>query len=181
MSDDIETSIQVELASNPIINNNTIAVITPYHRRVNNEDDDDLFSKICVSFWFTVILLPVIICDLYFAMNDKSCVNQTFREMVINMFVYLIVNSVTLIILILITYSIIFVFDSYTECTVYFSKCIANIINMFLFVWSIIGCVIYWHFMDTSICSTNVNNYLFVKFVITLITIASIIINYRIQ
>lgn len=177
ISVDIENNVQTE---NPITQTRNNQTINNQTRKTHTKDND-LFSKICVSFWITVILSPVIICDLYFAVNDKSCVNQTFDTISINMYIWLIVNSITLIILILVTYIVIFILDSYeslTECTFCFSKFIGNTINVFLFVWFIIGCVIYWGFMDTSKCSKNVNNYLFVQFVITIITIASIIINF---
>jgi len=143
-----------------------------------NKDDEDIISKVCISFWFTVFVSPFIICDLYFAFNDKTCINQTFVSLQVNMFVYLLVNSIMGIIIVLITYSIIFIFDRYeelTETVICCSKFISHVLNVFFVIWTVIGIVIYWGFLNKSKCSKIVNDYLFIKLFITTVTIMSMV------
>jgi hypothetical protein len=143
-----------------------------------NKDDEDMISKVCISFWFTVFVSPFIICDMYFAFNDKSCVNQTFVSLQVNMFVYLLVNSIIGIIVVLITYSIIFIFDRYeelTEIVICCSKFISHILNGFFVIWTMVGCMIFWGYMDKSKCSKIVYDYLFVKLFLSIVTITSMV------
>jgi hypothetical protein len=55
---------------------------------------DILCAKICVSTIFTALSSPFIICDLYYALTDVSCVKQQCDGFIINMHTYLIASSI---------------------------------------------------------------------------------------
>lgn len=105
------------------------------------------------------ISIPFIVCDLYYAATDVSCIHQKINEIHINMFVYLIVNAIGNIIICAISSAIIFTFDERTIQWLTF-------VTFFEIVWSVIGGVILWGYTDTDLCTDSVFNYLGIRLVV---------------
>lgn len=140
--------------------------------------NDNILSKTCrliSSIIIFIFVFPFIFCDFYFAINDKSCVSQNLDKIYVNMYDYLLVSgiygSITLIISIIIifTYDVI---DNNRNTFIYMYMTIFGYINKIINIsWTIIGAVIFWSYMDNSICSKNVYNYIFASLIIRFVSI----------
>lgn len=128
-------------------------------------------------FFMIVIYLGFIVCDIYYALNDHSCVNQNVPRINLNLKTFLLVRGFALlglifnvmIILCIISNSFI---QSYT-CIKFFIGIQLSIIVftcLFLLAWNVIGAIIFWGYMDTSKCSDPIYNYTFVSLVIVFIS-----------
>ena len=140
-----------------------------------------LCFKLFITISFTTIMGPFIVCDIYFAMNDVSCVDQKTPEMDIVMRVYLLSSG--LISLIMTGLIDIYILSSSNkllnsehddnEDGLY---CLLNMFKYtfqtFNFAWLITGCVLFWAYMDINSCAKPVYNYLMARFIIGIITTA---------
>jgi len=127
---------------------------------------------ICCIWMITLILyLPIIICDVYYAYNDNTCVNEYPADININLKQYLIISALTTFIMInsytLITnYSI---NDEYTQSVCFlFSTCVfMSLLGLFVLVWNILGAFIFWgSIYGKGYCSKHLTTYLFVSLII---------------
>lgn len=118
-----------------------------------------------------IMYTSFIVCDIYFALNDDSCVTQDVSRLSFNLKTFLFVRG--FILLGLIT-NIILTLSTVTHsiikfCT-YVQISIIMLISIFLLVWNIIGAVLFWGYMDTSKCTNPVYNYTFVSLVIAFVS-----------
>lgn len=127
---------------------------------------------VCCIWMITLLLcLPIIICDVYFAYNDNTCVNEYPADIDINLKQYLIISALTTFIMInsymLITnYSI---NDEYTQSVCFlFSTCVfMSLLGLFVLVWNILGAFIFWgSIYGKGYCSKHLTTYLFVSLII---------------
>jgi hypothetical protein len=137
--------------------------------------------KLFITITFTSIMTPFIVCDIYFAMNDVSCVNQKTPEMDIVMRVYLLSSGlISLIMTGLIDIYILSTSNNLLTsnneenqdgvyCLLYLFKYTFQIFN---FSWLITGCVLFWAYMDINACAKPVYDYLMARFIIGIITTA---------
>lgn len=141
---------------------------------------ESLCIKSLITISVTAIMSPFIICDIYFAMTDVSCVDQKTPKMDIVMRVYLLSSGL----ISLITTSLvnIYIFNSnLNESQNSESEdgiiCIANMLKytlqVFNFSWLITGCVLFWAYMDMNACAKPVYNYLMARFILGIITTAA--------
>jgi hypothetical protein len=149
---------------------------------VKHESKENLVPQlktlgVFLLFYTIVIYLGFIVCDIYYALNDNSCVNQDASRINLNLKTFLLVRGFALLglifnvmmILCIISNSLI---QSYT-CVKFFIGIQLGIFILtclFLFAWNIIGAVIFWAYMDTSKCSDPVYNYIFVSLVIVFVS-----------
>lgn len=87
------------------INKNESLLISPKSILYNVKDDDNItlvIIKTIVMLFMICFVLPFIIIDLYFAYNDKSCVNLYPNKLKISLSIYLQVNSYMMIMFMLI-------------------------------------------------------------------------------
>ena len=118
---------------------------------------------------------PIVFCDLYFGYKDNTCINEPVG--ILNLKNYLIVYGWTVVgILSLITFCLFFTnMDSYNYnvgclvCRTIIFSFITAIIGCFMLIWNIIGAIIFWYLMDTTGCSSNIYNYVFVSLIIKII------------
>jgi hypothetical protein len=136
--------------------------------------------KLFITISFTSIMTPFIVCDIYFAMNDVSCVNQKTPEMDIVMRVYLLSSGlISLIMTGLIDIYILSISnnllkteqheDDGISCLLYIFK---GLFQTFNFAWLITGCVLFWAYMDINACDKPVYDYLMARFIIGIISTA---------
>ena len=130
--------------------------------------------KIVLLIIFTLLSFPLIFCDLYFAANDKTCVHQTFDKLAVNMYGYLIVSAIYSIFMLFISYASIIAVDVENDniCLLICVTIIGFINKIFITSWTIIGGVIFWHFMNNNDCSFTVYNYLFASLIIKLVLVS---------
>ena len=144
--------------------------------------NDLLCFKMFVTITFTSLMTPFIVCDIYFALNDVSCVHQKTREMDIVMNVYLLSSGLISLIMTVLSNIYILSFSNNLltsnnnntdedgiNCLLYMLKCVFQVFNL---SWLITGCVLFWAYMDINSCSKPVYNYLMARFIIGIVSIA---------
>jgi len=134
-----------------------------------------LFVKFCFALAFAALSSPFIICDMYFALTDTSCIHQSFDKLYITMYNYLYISSIFGIGVVFILSCAIMCLElekrDRNECGEVCSQLLGWALKLFGLAWSIVGFVIFWGYMDTSKCAKPVYNYLLAKFIILIITI----------
>ena len=115
-----------------------------------------------------VLSLPFIMYDLYFAITDKSCINQTSNILSLTMHDYLVINAIIDTIALSISICIISHSTDLDEWK-HFIKFCGFIVIIFCMIWAIVGALIFWRFMDNEKCDDSVFNYLGIRLIIMLI------------
>lgn len=135
-------------------------------------------AKFCLCTFITALLSPLVICDLYFALTDTSCVDQTFHRLQINMKDYLFITGIIGITIIGIIDLLILVFDynfdknsNKGDAGIILSIC-CWVFKIFSIAWLVLGCSIFWSFMDTTMCSKQTYSYLLARFIIYIVGVA---------
>ena len=132
------------------------------------------FLKFVSLFVILILIFPLSFCDLYFAVNDKSCVNLSAGKLAINMQTFLLVNGIYSFIM----FGIVTVLICCTNLErldesvgfKFISMIFETVIKLFSLVWIIIGSVIFWQLMDSSRCSDTTYNYLFASLIIRIVS-----------
>jgi hypothetical protein len=143
---------------------------------------DLLCFKMIVTITFTSIMTPFIVCDIYFALNDVSCVHQKTPEIDIVMNIYLLSSGLISLIMtgLLNIYILSFSNNLLTSdnntndedginCLLYMFQCVFQVFNL---SWLITGCVLFWAYMDINSCAKPVYNYLMARFIIGIVSTA---------
>jgi len=130
-------------------------------------------EKLCAGLFICGFITPFVGFDLYFAFTDESCIHQTFDKIHVNMFIYLIVSGLAGIVYAESMSFVDFVYDfekkyteEYTNIVLKFCTICQVLFNIFSVSWTMIGCIIFWGYMDNLHCSRTLYNYLFAKFVV---------------
>jgi hypothetical protein len=133
--------------------------------------------KIASIIFIFIISIPFIICDLYFAYNDDSCV-EVYPKYIIfmNMKAYLLVSGYyTIGLMCALICNLQFLSIENKNSNVICMSILSVIINVskvFLIIWNTIGAFIFWGTLyNVEKCKTIVYNYLFVSLVIKLLAI----------
>ena len=129
-----------------------------------------------------VINFPIIFCDLYYAINDNTCINQKMEKLAVNMYDYLIVSGIYSLIITVISILFILFFIhkiKNNDITIlnYIFMLFLYISGLFNIIWNIIGSIIFWSYMDNNQCSNEVFNYLFASLIIKLVFCSTILLN----
>lgn len=142
---------------------------------VNVEDERRvkvLVVKICTSALLIIMMVPIIICDIYFGFNDNSCVNEMPNGFNITMKAYLLVSGFTGIVCLL---AIIYTIwsqsnDNNNIITLFYLRTIGIIIGLFQLMWNILGAVTFWKSIyKEENCSLMISRYIYVSLIIKLI------------
>ena len=150
-------------------------------QNINREDKDSETNCIINSVWLTVLLIcsPIIICDVYFAYTDNTCVNEYPANLELNLKQYLFISALSTFININVymLFINIFVRDEYVQniCCVFSIGLFISLLALFALIWNILGAVVFWgSIYATNHCSKQVSTYIFVsliiKFVLTVNT-----------
>ncbi len=133
--------------------------------------------KIASIIFIFIISIPFIICDLYFAYNDDSCL-EIYPKYIIfmNMKAYLLVSGYyTIGLMCALICNLQFLSIENKNSNVICMSILSVIINVskvFLIIWNTIGAFIFWGTLyNVEKCKTIVYNYLFVSLVIKLLAI----------
>lgn len=160
---------------------NLIDAISP-HRYTNMDGNQNGAGSICIKFiiWiiFCILIFPLPFCDLYYAYNDDSCVNNDAGKLAINLKDYLLVYGwIMMSLLGFIGFALCFVnpntsIDEADHC---FFACgslfvvLLALISIFSIIWNVFGAIIFWGLMDTNDCDSGIYNYVFASLIIKLI------------
>jgi hypothetical protein len=138
-----------------------------------------LCAKIIVSLLVLAFGSPFIICDLYYAYTDDTCVHNPTKKLDVDMYQYLLINGyygVSFLGLILIGIFIqkkqdIASKSNDDDCIILFAHMFKMILMFFSTAWTVVGAVIFWHEIDNSSCSRPVYNYLTASLILKIISV----------
>lgn len=145
-----------------------------YHELLRDE-----VLKIIIIIMAILFIIPFVGFDLYFAINDNSCVNIYPNNLNINIKLYLLVSglsSITGIIILII--SLIYLIYKIIKKNITFYYITSNIINivalLYTLIWNIIGAILFWGIIYPSgKCNSDIATYLFISLVIKLTIVIS--------
>jgi hypothetical protein len=141
---------------------------------VNNVKLQINIIKIASIIFISIIAIPFIICDLYFAYNDESCVEIYTKYIIfMNMNAYLLVSGYyTIGLMCIIICNLQFLSIENKNSNIILMTILSVIINVskvFLLIWNTIGALIFWGTLyQVEKCNTIVYNYLFISLIIKL-------------
>jgi hypothetical protein len=148
---------------------------------INKTDKDAETNCIIHTIWIIILLLcsPIIICDVYFAYTDETCVNEYPANLELNLKHYLFISALST----FININMYMLFIKYFVKTEYNKHLFwvlsvgvfISLLALFSLIWNILGAVIFWgSIYATNHCSKQVSTYIFVsliiKFVLTVNT-----------
>jgi hypothetical protein len=150
-------------------------------QNINKTDKDAETNCIIHTIWVIILLLcsPIIICDVYFAYTDETCVNEYPANLELNLKHYLFISALST----FININMYMLFIKYFVKTEYNKNLFwvlsvgvfISLLALFSLIWNILGAVIFWgSIYSTNHCSKQVSTYIFVsliiKFVLTVNT-----------
>jgi hypothetical protein len=140
---------------------------------INNGSDDHIglmAVKCCTVTMFLICMLPIIFCDIYYGLTDKSCVNDEPDGLNITLKLYLLVSGfsgLALMIILICTTCSISPDDSSNMFILLFAGCIGVITSIFSLIWNILGAVIFWgNIYKEGNCDSAVSTYIYVTLII---------------
>lgn len=125
----------------------------------------------CVGITVLALLSPFIICDLYFAFNSISC-QHDLTPVGITLSTWLQVAGFSLIGFIV---SFVLMVSTVTCCHYNTDSMVLFApfqwaFSLFSFAWLIVGCVLFWRYLDPSgTCERNVSDYMWARLIIGLV------------
>ena len=143
------------------------------------DSSDICCTKIITIFFITTLYSPFAICDIYYASTDVSCINESQQDHHLNITLksYLLASGIiNLIFIWLISFSIIVVdlnvfYLNKTSDYLIIAKNCEWVGKLFGTSWLIVGCVLFWGYTDIPSCSQNVHDYIFARFIISLLSL----------
>lgn len=159
-----------------------------YINMESSTNDSKIFFCVKISVLFIIIIfaLPLAICDLYFAYNDSTCVNEPAGRLAINLHDYLLVYGwLSICLIIIIMLFVIFFVDLRQEnnqslcfiCGGGIIMIVTTTTRIFALIWNIFGAIIFWGLMDTSNCSNTIYNYVFASLIIKFVSAIIALLN----
>ena len=150
-------------------------------QNINKTDKDAETNCIIHTIWIIILILcsPIIICDVYFAYTDDTCVNEYPANLELNLKHYLFISALST----FININMYMLFIKYFVKTEYNKNLFwvlsvgvfISLLALFSLIWNILGAVIFWgSIYATNHCSKQVSTYIFIsliiKFVLTVNT-----------
>jgi hypothetical protein len=141
-------------------------------REIENDAAIILCGKSCIILLFIILVLPILICDMYYAYNDDSCVNEYPEGLSINMKDYLLGCSYTSIVVMAIIICV--TCTASNENIKVINMCMniwpIFILNLFSLIWHIIGASIFWgKLYPEDLCNKSPSTYFFISLIIKLL------------
>lgn len=136
---------------------------------------ENFIEKICISLLVIIIILPFIICDLYFGFTDHSCSREQPNELAINLRLYLIVSGfVDILATIIILTGLNCVNTEKLTNSGICALCCGTIGLLFIIIfntiWNILGAVVFWKYIyGNGNCDKTFSTYVFISLIIKLL------------
>jgi hypothetical protein len=140
-----------------------------------NDNTAENILKLLIAILTVLLCSPIIICDLYFGLNDSSCVEESPPSLSISLQTYMLTSAfvgLSALTIIIISTCIISSNNSNTKnnCIVTISEIISTLFSVFHLIWNILGAIVFWGFAyKNNLCDKNVSTYLFITLIIKLI------------
>jgi hypothetical protein len=118
-----------------------------------------------------LITFPILCCDIYYGLNDKSCIKNHVDRFNINLKQYLLISGFYSLGMFLLWLIGIMIHNKKNKKMLSLIALIMSFPSfVFILILDIIGAIIFWNDMDNSTCSGSVYNYvntsLIIKFVL---------------
>jgi len=139
--------------------------------------NDDLLAcyiKIFIMFIISVFIIPFVVCNLYYAYSDKSCVHEKAGKLDVNLFDYLVVDGIFGAVVAIVWFIVICKSDFIGERELSVGNWLIVVIitgigTIFGIAWTITGAIIFWSLMDNNLCDKGIYNYVFAQLIIKLV------------
>ena len=172
-STDVESQIHSEEVRENVQRISSI-LKTSESRRSSNDDLYILSIKMFIMFIISVFIIPFVVCNLYYAYSDKSCVHEKAGKLDVNLFNYLVVDGIFGAVVAIVWFLLIctsnFTEDSEVSAgkwfIVFLIKCLGTLFGL---AWTITGAIIFWSLIDNNLCDNGIYNYVFAQLIIKLI------------
>jgi hypothetical protein len=138
-----------------------------------SEDVFEICGKLLILLLFIILVFPIIICDMYYAYNDDSCVNEYPKNLNMNMKQYLLGCAYSSIITMAMICIILCIaskenIEIFKNC-----GCLSYIMKMFTLIWHILGAIIFWGTLyPEKLCTNSPSSYFFASLIIKLLSCA---------
>jgi hypothetical protein len=146
------------------------------HSESSSLNDDLLacYIKMFIMFIISVFIIPFVVCNLYYAYSDKSCVNENAGKLDVNLFDYLVVDGIFGAVVAIVWFLVICKSDFIGERELsvgnwFIVALITGIGTIFGIAWTITGAIIFWSLMDNDLCDKGIYNYVFAQLIIKLV------------
>jgi hypothetical protein len=144
------------------------------------QSEINIIAKRVTVILFILVYIPVIICNLYFANTNNSCITLTNKSFNLSLYDYLYVDAGSSIALL----SFITIDVLYDKDEIYLIKKIYDTFiicyKIFTFIWLVIGGCIFWVLIDNKLCDHNVYYYMYIVLIIKIIIqVINMIIYYK--
>ncbi len=150
------------------------SILRNTEKRRNNNTAENIL-KLLITILTVLLCSPIIICDIYFGLNDNSCVEESPPSLSISLQTYMLTSAfvgLSALIIVIISTCIISTNNSDTKnyYIVTISEIISTLFSVFHLIWNILGAIIFWGFAyKNNLCDKNVSTYLFITLIIKLI------------
>jgi hypothetical protein len=144
--------------------------ISTNQNKNNSKYIEEKTVKFCAILLIIIIILPMAICDIYYAINDDTCVHNNIPKLNLTLYKYLLVSGIQTLCILLLSCFLIY-YNIQFECFHIVYNIIGYINTLFTIIWTIIGSVIFWGYLDIDDCSNNVYEYMFTSLIIKLASI----------
>ena len=161
-----------------------------YRNRSDSGTAVSIAGSLCVKLFISLLVLafgsPFVICDLYYAYTDDTCLHNPTKKLDIDMYQYLLISGYYGVSFLGFIVLAIFIskkqdFDSKksnddNDCIILFAHILKILMLLFSTAWVVVGAIIFWHEIDNASCAKPVYNYLTASLVIK---IASVFFTWR--
>ena len=152
----------------------------PDYRAIRTEEDNIKNTMRCIKLTMSIIIVllcsPFIICDLYYAYTDNSCVHNPTKKSTVDLYTYLLVSGYFGLSVCLLYVATILSIDFedknpsiLNQIMQGFTYIFMNIFIMFSSAWIIVGGVVFWSEIDNSTCSKPVYSYVMASLIIKIV------------
>lgn len=152
---------------------------------VEDKENTEKIIKTVLTIFISILALPFIICDLYYAYNDTSCVQEYPNKFNINLKIYLLLSGYMLLLnVIIIIFGLCMTSRIYND---FINVSIMIILGVFIMlsgilnvIWNIIGAIVFWgNIYKNDNCDNRISTYIFVSLIIKLFANFMFIFNLR--
>jgi len=139
-----------------------------------------LFIKLLISLLVLAFGSPFVVCDLYYAHTDETCVHNPTKKLNLDMYQYLLISGYGGVCFLGFVVFAIFISkrpdlgskkSNDDDCVILFVQILKILTLLFSTAWVVVGGIIFWHEIDNSTCSKPVYNYLTASLVLKIVSV----------
>jgi hypothetical protein len=159
--------------------------VTKIYRNRSDSVPVSTAGSLCVKLFISLLVLafgsPFVICDLYYAYMDDTCVHNPTKKLDIDMYQYLLISGYYGVSFLGFIVLAIFISKKQdfaskkgnddNDCIILFAHIFKILMLLFSTAWVIVGAIIFWHEIDNANCSKPVYNYLTASLVLKIASV----------